>query len=202
MATATQKPLVFLAPGDTRIPVDIFQQKITKLVADDSFEQELNTAIAHCEASVPEAPLGKSCAIATPEQIKDKCATADAHFSASGSLRALCLNANAIKSFDVATVKMVMEQAVSVDRLLELIGPIAINVDSWAGVEFKELMRADKDGYVHALCLILLWTSYDDALHAAVKSMARDLTFKFQKLGAGLGLLLKCMWVVCDLGSL
>ena len=174
-----------------------------KIVADDTIDQEILTAIAHVEATVPYAAKGKSCAVATADAIKEKCVDVVSHFSASGSLNQLDLKARAISSLDVATIKMVLEQAGSVHRLHELIGPIAINVDTWAGSELKGLIRADKDGYVHGLCLILLWVSQTDkAIAEPLVSMATDLEFKFQKLGSGLGLLLNCMWGVSDLGSL
>ena len=185
---SSQQSLIFIAQDDVRLPTDVFVEKITKIVADDAFEAELSMAYKHVEAMVPYEAAGLSCAIATAELIKDKCGDPDSSYLASASLNQLSLRADAISSLDIATIKMVMDQAVSVKRLHELIGPITINIDSWEGTEFKELVRADKDGYVQALCLILLWTAGDGQHADPMVAMAQDLTFKFQKLGSGLGL--------------
>ena len=94
----------------------------------------------------------------------------------------------------MGTIKMVMDQATSTNRLRELIGPITINIDTWSESEFTQLIRADKDGYVQALCLLIFWSSDDEALSTALSSLATDLIFKFQKLGQGLGQLFSVIW--------
>lgn len=181
----------FLAPGDVRLQSDMFQDKLTQIMADDAFDTELQKAILHINGAIPKLASGVSCATSSVDVIKQRCSTPDSHFSASGTLSQLDLSANAISSLDTATVLMVMEQATSTKRLHELIGPITVNVDTWSGSEFTQLNRADKDGYVQALCLIILWSSEDEALSKTLESLATDLTFKFQKLGNGPGFLSK-----------
>ena len=182
-----------LVAGDVRLPLDIYQKRLTQTVADDAFDTELQRAIIHVNGTIPKLASGKSCSTSTVEVIKERCSMPDSHFLASGTLSQLDLNVNAISSVDVATVKMVMEQATSTKRLHELIGAITINIDTWGSSEFTQLVRADKDGYVQALCLIILWSSEDETVSKELSSLATDLTFKFQKLGSGLGFLLKCM---------
>ena len=188
MATPEQLPL---APGDVRLQSDIFQNKLKQTMLDALFDTELQKAILYVNGAIPKVASGKSCGTSTAEVIKRNCDMDDSHFSASGTLSQLDLGANAISSLDVATVIMVMEQATSTTRLHELIGPITINIDTWNGSEFTELARADKDGYVQALCLVIFWSSDDETLSKALSSLATDLTFKFQKLGRGPGFLLK-----------
>ena len=182
-----------LVAGDVRLPSDIYQKRLTEAVAGDAFDTEFQRAIIHVNGTIPKLALGKSCGTSTVSVIKERCSMPDSHFLASGTLSQLDLNANAISSVDVATVKMVMEQATSTKRLHELIGAITINIDTWSSSEFTQLVRADNDGYVQALCLIILWSSEDETVSKELSSLATDLTFKFQKLGSGLGFLLKCM---------
>ena len=193
MAGGPQQALPFLSQGDVRLPAVMFHEKLMQVVAGDSFAAEIERSYLHVNATIPKVASGKSCALATTDVIKERCVNADSHFSASGTLSQLNLRVNAISSLDVGTIKMVIEQSTSINRLHELIGPIVINIDACTGAEFLDLVRADKDGYVQALCLIILWCADDANLAAALSSLATDLTFKFQKLGQGLGLLLKCM---------
>ena len=196
IAMATfQESLPGLVVADVRLPSDHFQAKLDKIMADDVFDTELQKASIHINGAIPKAASGKSCGITIVEVIKEHCNTSDS-YSASGTLSQLDLKANAISSLDTGTIKMVMDQATNTNRLRELIGPITTNIDTWSGSEFTQLIRADKDGYVQALCLIIFWSSDDEALSTALSSLATDLIFKFQKLGQGLGQLLKCM---CDM---
>ena len=189
---ASAESLPSLPAGDVRLPSDMFQAKLRHAVADD-FVTELKKATLHVNGAIPKEASGKSCPTSTAEAIKEKCQTAEANFSSSGTLSQLNLDANAISSLDVGTIRMVMDNATSINRLQELIGPITINIDSWTGSELIQLVRADKDGYVQALCLIILWCSDDTDLSKSLESLATDLVFKFQKLGQGLGFLSKCM---------
>ena len=192
IATAgPQQPLPFLAPGDAHPPSDTFQTKLHEAMAANAFDTELQKAFIYVNEAIPKSAVGRSCGISTAEVIKGHCDTPDSHFSASGTLSQLDLGVNAISSLDVGTIKMVMEQATNKNRLLEMMGPVTINIDAWSGSEFTQLKRADKDGYVQAFCLIIFWSQHDEALSKVLSSSATDLIFKFQKLGQGLGLLFK-----------
>ena len=198
---AVQQALPFfpvLSQGDVRLPSEVYHQKLMRAVADDTFGTEIEKAILHVYGAIPKEASGKSCGLSTAAVIKAHCVSADSHFSSSGTLSQLNLRSNAISTLDVGTIRMVIEQATSTNRLHDLVGAIVINVDAWSGAEFAELDRADKDGIVYALCLIILWSAEDAALSATLKTLATDLTFKFQKLGQGLGLLLKCMCMGCS----
>jgi hypothetical protein len=196
--------LPFLAQGDVRLPVATFMNKLNALDAGDAFDTEIARAMIRSKELVPVVPAGNSCAVATPEVIKEKCTAVDSHFLASGTLSQLNLQENAINSLDVGTIKMVIEQSVSIVRLKDLIGPITINMDTWAGGAAIDLVRADKDGYVHALCLMLLWSDDGDAeTKTALTTLCTDLTFKFEKMGQGVGHFLNaCVWVVAILDRL
>jgi hypothetical protein len=187
--------LPFIAQGDVHLPSDMLQEKLNQVMADDKFGIEFEKAALHVEATIPKEAAGISCNLVTAEEIKNKCQLPDASVMVSGTLSQLALRENAISTLDVGTIKLVMEQATSVTRVKEMMGVIAINIDSWANLDFKDLARADKDGFVIALCLIIFWCDSDGNadISAALKSMATDLTFKFQKLGQGMGLLFKCM---------
>ena len=189
-------------PSSVLLPSDEYQKKLLDAVADNTFNTQLEEAIVHVMNKIPQVALGKSCGLARAEVIKTTCVGMDDSLMVSGTLSQLNLREKAINSLDVGTLKMVMEEATSVPRLAELIGPITINVDTWTTSELTNLVRGDKDGYVHGLCLIILWSAEDDAISAALTALATDLTFKFRKLGRGGELLLLCVWYRCgDLGS-
>ena len=182
-----------LTSGDVRLPAKMYQDTLEEALIVCGLQCALEDAMKFVTANVPKKAAGKRRGLATVDEIKSRCVMPDDHFSASGSLSQLDLRSNAINLVDVGYIQMVIDQASSMRCLRELIGPIAINVDTWSGSEFVDLMRGDNDGVVHALCLIIYWCQTES--HTATAALdvlipfATDLTFKFQKMGKGLWLL-------------
>lgn len=188
-----------LTLGDVGLPAKMYQDKLEEVLIAGGLQCELEDAMKFVTDKVPNKAAGKRCGLATASEIKSRCTMPDDYFSASGSLSQMDLRAMAINIVDVGCIQMVIDQASSMRSLHELIGPIAINVDTWSGADFADLRRGDSDGFVHALCLMIFWCQSDTAALDALIPFATDLTFKFQKMGKGLWLLFsnECVWFIC-----
>ncbi len=188
-----------LTSGDVRLPAKMYQDKLEEVLIAGGLQCEIDDAIQFVTVNVPKTAAGNRCGLATVDEIKTRCVMPDDHFSASGSLSQLDLRSNAINLVDVGYIQMVIDQASSMRCLRELIGPIAINVDTWSGADFADLKRGDNDGVVQALCLMIYWCQSDTEALDALIAFATDLTFKFQKMGKGLWLLFSndCVWFIC-----
>jgi hypothetical protein len=188
-----------LTSGDVRLPAKMYQDKLEEVLIAGGLQCALEDAMKFVTDKVPNTAAGKRCALTTACEIKSRCVMPDDHFSASGSLAQLDLRSMAINLMDVGCMQMVIDQALSMRCLHELIGPIAINVDTWSGADFADLKRGDNDGVVQALCLMIYWCQSDTEALDALIAFATDLTFKFQKMGKGLWLLFSndCVWFIC-----
>jgi len=182
---AEEAPLLILAPGDVRLDTGKLKGLFTDLVGAAGLANEIQMAYEHVQRHIPTQALGKSCACTDVNTIRAKCADPLANFLTSGTLSQLDLQANAISTLDYGAMQSVMGLAVSVKRLHGLIGPISINADAWGGDEMTNLQRAEKDAIVMGLSLIIYWMRDDLVISEALKDIATDLTFKFQKLGTG-----------------
>ena len=185
--------------GDVLLPAKMYQDKLEEVLIAGGLQCAIDDAMKFVTDKVPNTAAGKRCALATPSEIKSRCVLPADHFSASGTLSQLNLRSMAINLVDVGCIKMVIDQSSSMRCLDELVGPIAINVDTWTGADFTGLMRGDNDGVVQALCLMIYWCEPGAEAFDALIPFASDLTFKFQKMGTGLWLLFsnECVWFIC-----
>ena len=133
---------------------------------------------------VTKTPLGKNCGIVAPGDIKQKCGS-HGRCLASGTLAQLNLNADAIGTFDTATISMVMNEARYVQNIADIVGEIVINIDTSSQDLTHDLHRVDKDGCVQALCLLIYWHKDNTQALGALIEYASDMVFMFKRLGTG-----------------
>ena len=82
-----------------------------------------------------------------------------------------------------------MESNSSVHDLEKAIGQIIVNMSQWGNGKIEDMVRANKDAEVDALCLLLWWAkdTQEEApdVFLALRETCTDLVFDGQKLDTG-----------------
>ena len=128
-------------------------------------------------------PKGRRCCIIDPADIKQRCMIRDC--LAAGTLSQMDLNAQANPFVDVSSIRVLVAGAKSVFDIPTFVGQVMINVDTWASDTATCLCRADKDGFVMAVCLLIYWHKDDPPTFDALSDYASDMAFMFISLGTG-----------------
>ena len=145
---------------------------------------------------VTRVPKGRRCCIIDPADIKQRCMIRDC--LAAGTLSQMDLNAQAVLVIDVSSIRILIAGANSVFDLPTFVGQVIINVDTWTSNTATSLCRADKDGFVMALCLLIYWHKDDPLTLAALIDYASDMAFMFISLGTGHAMMYLNMVVVYE----
>ena len=165
-------------PGNANvaIPVHEFGPKLQNLIVQDSLEHEITAAMEYVAAHVDANPAGIAVATRTPAWLKNEMdAGSFASVTASGSLKMMQLNHNAVSTLDTARIKHMMVNYPTLPMFKKAIGAVTINYD-----HEPPLRRLNKDAEVHAMCLLIHWMKDD-----VVTRSGADLVFDYIHCGIG-----------------
>ena len=104
----------------------------------------------------------------------------DGSIMASGSLRMLIIEENAVNTLDAARVKHMLTEFDTLAAFKKAIGSITINFDLSDQTTLKQGRRLNKDAEIHALSLLIYWMKNPD-----VTAAGSDLIFEYTHGGVG-----------------
>ena len=153
--------------------------RVDKLLIEHKLDAEIAQAFSYAQEHVPKEPLG----VTVPLR-KDHTSLSEG-LLISGTLSQLDLSCPAIQGgTDVARIRHVLMEGIDLKDLRALIGTIIVNTSTVGG----NLQRANKDGEVAALCLLIFWQStaaVDPDTSKRLMDTACDLSFECQSCGSG-----------------
>ena len=104
---------------------------------------------------------------------------------AAGTLSQMDLDAHDNPFIDVSSIRVLIAGVKTVSDIPTFVGQVIINVDTWTSDTATGLCRADKDGFVMAVCLLIYWHKDDPSTLDALIDYASDMAFMFISLGTG-----------------
>jgi len=179
------------APAPIKTPLlDIFWGHVEK----GTVEVALADAFTYCSALDP-TPLGKAAGARTFAAVLKE-ATEGKHSGTStmfsGALAQLNLTETALPdNLNIGRVRATLADIRKLSDLRQIVGPIVVNVDSIpaTSTDVQDILRANKDAEIAALCCAVHWISQDPAYAvedvAFVKAGTRDLIFDGRCFGQG-----------------
>ena len=159
-------------------------KRLEQLLKDKTLEKEIAQAFEFVKGNVSWVPLGMTVPLRTGES-----GTQSDGAMLSGTLSQLDLPRAAITAgVDVAKIRHVLMESINIKELRTQIGNIIVNTSTETMADGK-LQRANKDGEVTALSLLILWSSEDLAdpqvTMNRLTEMACDLVYECHACGSG-----------------
>ena len=157
-----------------------FEDKFLGIVNADAVADELAASIAWVMENVSKTPVGAECPLRKTTEIKELLEKGTKGVLSAGSLSALSLSATAVSTIDTGRISFLLATYCTLKTFKEMVGKIIINASVWDGNSYEQLIRADKDAEVQAMCLVAYWCNVPQVSEAFA-----DLTFEFRYNGTG-----------------
>ena len=157
-----------------------FAARFLGIVNADALVDELAASIAWVRENVPKTPVGAACPLRTPTDIKQLLDKGTEGVLSAGSLSALSLSASAVATIDTGRISLLLTNYRTLKSFKAMVGKVIINASVWDGNSYEQLIRADKDAEVQAMCLVAYWCKIPQVSEAFA-----DLTFEFRYNGTG-----------------
>ena len=163
------------------IPAADYGAKALDHVLAGTLSDEIAKAVEYVKKNVDKDPRGIACPTRSPEQIRTlMTASPDGSIMASGSLRMMVVEGNAVNTLDAARIKRMLNECDTLAAFKKAIGPIKINFDTSDHSDIARSDRLNKDGEIHALCLLIYWMKNEH-----VTAAGADLIFEYTHGGVG-----------------
>ena len=124
--------------------------------------------------------MGAECPLRKTTDIKELLENGTKGVLCAGSLSALSLSATAVSTIDTGRISFLFANYHTLKTLKDMVGTIIINASVWDGNSYEQLIRADKDADVQAMCLVAYWCK-----DPRVSDVFADITFEFRYHGIG-----------------
>ena len=157
-----------------------FAARFLGVVNADALADELAASIAWVRENVPKTPVGAACPLRKPTDIKQLLDKGTEGVLSAGNLSASSLSASAVATIDTGRISLLLTNYRMLKSFKAMVGKVIINASVWDGKSYEELIRADKDAEVQAMCLVAYWCKIPQVSEAFA-----DLTFEFRYNGTG-----------------
>jgi len=180
--------------GGTPVPINVLEL-FDQVIENECLGSELANAYAYCQ-NLPKDPVGRA---STNRPVSEILETATrnrgtlSHCYVSGALAQLHLLSTSMPdNVNICRIRAALAEIRVLEDIANITqGPIVINVDSFdrAAITMENVLRANKDAEVAALCLVLHWLQVGADVLDSTKLQAiwfsQDLVFDAQCLGQG-----------------
>ena len=166
-----------------KLPTDSVD-KFKRLVISGNLSAEVHQAYKYVQSLPAMVPAGITVAARNFVDVQKLIGDNPEGIMFSGSLSQLSVEDRALSTIDYGRIGFIIESAATDAQLKSLMGVIMVNIAE--GVkEASNLLRANKDAEVDALCLIMSWNSRNEQILKRLTAIAADLVFLGRRLGAG-----------------